>query len=199
MSLPTAAIRTAVAELLEGSIGTTRTVDSGTFLRGVFEGMPPAAAKALALQTSTARHRFDVRLRLVRNDASTSVAKRGSRRIVDVGVEVLVTSNLSTSAQATQRAADLATILEDCETAAAALAYPANLALTSAGEHTRIIGGALRGEAGEATPRVEQTQQNWDTQLARTVIRGHALVNVSDLVVVDGDPVVVDTVQVTAD
>ncbi len=178
MSYPAAAIRTAVAECMEGTIGSVRTVPPGTFARGVFPGQPLAAQKALAIQTSTARHRFDVRLGPLRNHASTPVSALSNYRIGEIDITITVTSNVATSAQATQRDTDLALIASDCDTAVQALSKPHNLDETSAAVDTNIIGGCLLGPDNASTPAIQAGDENWDSQLVTTVIRCRAFVRV---------------------
>lgn len=164
---------------MEGSIGSTRTVTSGKFLRGVWEGSPDQTVKALAVQTSTARHRFDVELGQLRNHQATSVGTIGNRRIAEVDVNVRVVSNVSTVVQATQRATDLATIASDLEVAVMALSYRENLAVTSTTVTTHIIGGCLLGPNGMSIPVVERAEEDWEKQLVTSYIRGRAILNLS--------------------
>src|SRR6185503_10435744 len=128
----------------EGTIGAHRPVTSGKFLRGTFETQPAQAARAKELQTSTARHRFDVQIGALEDHSATPVSTIGSRRIAQCTIIVRVTSKLATAVQADQRATDIAAILDDCEMAARALARPGNLATTSASVATGIVGGCLR-------------------------------------------------------
>lgn len=179
MTWAPAAIRTAVAECLTGTIGSTRTVTSGKFASGVWDGQPEQTAKALAVQTSTARHRFDVELGALRNHAATSIATIGNRRIAEVDVDVRVTSNVATVAQATQRATDLATIAADLEMAVMALSYPSNLTQTSTSVATGIIGGCLLGPSGASIPIIERLSENWGAQLVLSYIRARAILNLS--------------------
>ncbi len=162
MSYPSAAVRTVVAELLEGTIGSGRTVPAGTFARGVFDGQAVQAQRAKSLQTSTARHWFDVECGALRNHPSTPISNLGSLRICTLDIVIRVTSKASTQAQGDQRATDLALIMSDCEQAAMALATPNNLLATAAAVDTGIISGFLRGPDGLGIPTVEKSAQVWD-------------------------------------
>ncbi len=177
MTYPAAAIRTAVAELLEGTIGSIRTCPPGTFLRGVFPGQPAQTQRAKAIQTSTARHYFDVKLGQLRNNPSTPIGRLGDYELNDLDITVTVTSKIATVAQADQRDTDLALIASDCKLAAKALAFPHNLDETSAAVATDIVGGCLLGPDA-TSPIIEATDENWGEQLARTVIRCRAILRI---------------------
>lgn len=175
MSLPVAEWRTVIAEVLEGAIGSTRTLTAAKYLRGVFEGQPEQAQKALAIQTTAGRHRFDVRVRRVASHSAT-YGQHHSGRILAVDVEILVTSALATVAQRTQRETDVALVLADCELAVEALGYPGNLRVTDAGAPTYILGACMRGGEGASAPRILPGKQDWERQLMTTVIAGQLLV-----------------------
>ena len=172
-----APVRTAIAECCEGAIGSFRPVTAAKFLRGTFAGQTPEASRALELQTSTARHRFDVQIGALEDNASTPISSIGSRRIAQCAITIRVTSKLTTQNQADQRATDIEAILDDCEMAARALARPGNLYQTAAAESTGIIGGCLRGGTGKAWPRVVPVSQDWHAQTAITHIEGEAVID----------------------
>lgn len=185
MTFYAANVRTAISELLEGTIGNVRTVTAATFKRGVFSGQPDQTAKSLTLQTSTSRHWFDVQFGALRNHASTPVASMGPRRIGELEITIRVTSNMATANQRTQRETDLGTVLQDCETAAWALAYPNNLLLTNAGASTGLIGGCLLGPGTTSVPEVVVISEDWNRQVVITEIRGRAFVQLSGGLLLD--------------
>ena len=184
MSLASTPIRTAIAELLEGSLGSIRTVTATKFLRGVFDGQPEQATAALTAQTSTARHRFDVELGAFRTHSASPVSALSNYRIAECDVTIRVKTKLATANQTTQRATDIAAILDDCDLAAQALGRPGNLTQTAGATATNLIGGCLVGPDGSGTPRIERTDQEWSgpTGMATTLIVGRALVKISQAV-----------------
>lgn len=184
MSLASTPIRTAIAELLEGSIGSVRTVTAAKFKRGVWAGQPEEASAALAVQTSTGRHWFDVELGAFGASPSSPLSSNSNYRIVECPVTIRVRSKLATAAQASQRATDIAAILDDCDLAAQALGRPNNLLQTAGAVATNLIGGCLAGPDGTGQPRIDQTAQDWSgpTGVATTLIVGRAIVKISQAV-----------------
>ncbi len=179
MTYPAAAIRTAVAELLEGTIGSVRTVPAGTFLRGVFPGQPMQSQRAKAIQTSTARHYFDVRLGPLRNNPSTPVGRIGTYELNDLDITITVTSKIAPVNMLTQRDTDLALIASDCKLAVKTLSYPHNLTATDAGVATSIVGGCLLGPEGSTSPTIAAGDERTSPeQLVVTVIQCRAILRV---------------------
>lgn len=176
MSYPIAAIRTAVAECMEGTIGSAYVAPAGVFARGVFAGQPPAAAKAIALQTSTARCRFDVEAGPFRDHPATAQSVRPSRRIGVCDLTIRVVAKLATPAQLTQRDADIAEIVSALDDAVRALTYAGNVAATSAAVSTGIVGGAINAPDGGHTPEIVIDDEDWDGQLFNARILASAIV-----------------------
>jgi hypothetical protein len=180
VSWDAAALRCAIGDLLEGRIGLVRTLDEGRFAPGVFKGQPEETQKSLAVQTQTARHRYDVELGGMRNHIATGVATLGPRRIAEVGVTVRVTTAVVTPNQRAQRDTDIGEILQDCSDAAWALAYPGCLAETFEGDATGLIdGGSLLGPGDASVADVQIVNEDWQRQLITTEIRGRVIVDLS--------------------
>ncbi len=184
MSYPAAAIRTAIAELLTGTIGSVRTVAALKMAAGVFDGQPMQTQRALGIQTTVARHRFDVQVGQLRNNPSTPLSNRSSFRISDLDITILVTSAVSPVSMRTQRETDLALIATDMETACQALAKPGNLTQTNAAVATNLLGGCLYGPGALSTPTVERAIERWDNneQLVRTVITARGTLQITQAV-----------------
>lgn len=176
MSWPAAAIRTAIAECLEGSIGSTFTLDTDVFARGVFAGQPEATVRALAIQTSTARCRFDVEVGELRDHGANGLSVRHARRIAECDVTISVVAKLATPAQADQRDTDIDEIVSAMDDAVLALTYRDNLAATSAAVSTNMVAGALFGPGESTTPEIVVDAEDWDAQLYRARIVARAIV-----------------------
>ena len=187
MSLASTPIRTAIAELLEGSIGSIRTLPaspSQKFLRGTFEGQPEQATAAFLLQVAAARHRFDVELGAFNASPSSPLSSNSNYRLVECPVTIRVKTKLATPAQASQRATDIAAILDDCDLAAQAMGRPNNLLQTAGAVATNLIGGCLVGPEGTGQPRIDASVQDWTAPhgMATTTIVGRAIVKISQAV-----------------
>ena len=184
MSLASTPIRTAIAELLEGSIGSIRTVTAAKFLRGTFEGQPEQATSAYLLQVASARHRFDVELGAFSASPSSPLSSNANYRLVECPVTIRVKTKLATPNQGSVRATDIATILDDCDLAAQAMGRPNNLLQTAGAVATNLIGGCLVGPEGTGQPRIDASVQDWTAPhgMATTTIVGRAIVKISQAV-----------------
>lgn len=179
MAFPAAAIRNAIAEVMEGKIGTTRTVDAEVFLRGVFDGQGDFAAKAKAQQKSDARHRFDVQLGPMRPHGASPVSANASNRLVIVPIRIDITTATATKVQFTDRDTTLADIASDSDDAIQALHFRGNLLTDHAGTATNIASGMLLGDGGDGSPQWEITQQDWQRNLVRSRISGAVIVSIT--------------------
>jgi hypothetical protein len=168
-----ARIRTAVRELLEGTIGTTRAVTSGVFRYGVFDGQPLQAQQAKTAIT-TYTHRFDVLIKSLSRHAATPSSNNASHRIARCAVEIPIWSHLKSTAQESERAEQREKIENDCDLAMQALCYRNNLAATSAAAATGIISGMLLGADGSGYPTWTVVDENWQRHMLRSVIRASA-------------------------
>ena len=134
----TAAISTAIGEVLTGSLGSTRTVPAGTFSEGVHDG----SSEAQMNQRALAGPRFFVRLedpsRLPAVGPSTS-----NRVVLEMGVKVVLTYLAPQEIRATGRRAIEATAIDNGETVRRALEWPGNLTQTAAGAATGLVSGCI--------------------------------------------------------
>ncbi len=173
MAIATAAIRTAVSELLEGDIGD---LDAGTFAEGAFDGQPDAAKLAVLRQTSTASHWFDVVIDDHETHESSSLSNRATTRRVTVPIAIEVWTGLATEAQEDDRAELLASITDDLETACQALSEPSALDETSAAVATGIVGGLMRDRDHGGQPSFQIVEERWDKRWVHSRIEGAVIV-----------------------
>ena len=173
-----AAVRTAVRELAEGTIGSSATVPVGLFAYGVYDEQPTQAQQALAAQVQDARHRFDVVVGRVARHPSSPVSALSKRRIVTLPVTVNIYTKLATTAQEAQRSADLERIPDDADTLIRALNRPHNLDATDGGVLTRVVSGMMLGPGGDGAPEWELIDEGRDKGVARSRITGACIVDV---------------------
>lgn len=178
MAYPAKAIREVIANVLEGTVGTTRTVEEGKFLRGVFDGQNVRAQKALASQKQDADHRFDVSVSPLRSHSASAVSAISSRRIDTLAVVVTVTTSTKTRVEAEARDDVLANIASDCDDAIQALSYPGNLASTLGGVATNVVSGLMLGENGTGHPSWQLVNVDWTRNQARSQIVGSVVVRI---------------------
>lgn len=184
--IPAAAIRAAITDVLEGSIGSVRTMLDGQMLSGVFEGQADGARKAKTLHS--AEHRFDVRIGRGRQHEASPVGAIGSYSLKVYDIFVDVTTKTATQIQEDARDEVLATVVADVEQAAEALSFPANVEQSAALEATGIVSGMLLGPGGDGEPECGEPQQDWDKQEIRTRISASAIIRVRRNTVVDSTP-----------
>ena len=183
MAYSATAIRTTCIELLEGTIGTTRTVTAAKFKHGAFRGQPDQALIAKTIQTTTGRHWFDVVIGKLMNHPSTSVSATGNRRIGIIDVRFDLWTHLSTTAQESQRKTDLAAIESDADMAIQAMHFPDNVKQTSAAVVTNIVSGMLFGPGGNGAPVWQEDEQDWrGLQVLRSHIEATAILTITQAV-----------------
>lgn len=177
--MSTAAQRTAIIELLEGDIGSSRTVPESTFEFGVFDGQPDAAMVAKAIDRSTATHWFDVEFGEVVDHEASPVSIKASTRIVRVQTSIPVWTKTATTVEETARKSLLASIESDCDTAIQALTYPGNLTQTSGATATNIVGGFMTAVGGKGSPVWSVEFPDWELGLIHSRIDGELTVTIS--------------------
>lgn len=182
MAIESTAIRLAVKELLEGDIGSVRTMAATVMQYGVFEGQPTRAQIAKTLQTAVGDYWFDVELSRIADHPATPVSAKGNRRIVRVRIDVPIWSTLKTTAQESDRDTSMGDMPEEIEDAIQALHYPGNLTQTNAGDPTNIVSGMLLGPGGLGAPEWEITEVDWENHLLRSRISGECVVTITQAV-----------------
>jgi len=178
MAFESETIRTAIEELIEGTIGTTRTVNANVFKSGAMAGKSDGANQALAADIAY-EYRFDVETFGLSAHPATPLSNKGSRRIALLPVSILIKRRLPDRAQDAQRKSirgDMESALEDV---IQALALPHNLDENNAGTNTDIIGGCLHGPGGEGWPQYEPIEEDWEQHLATATIEASAIVYVN--------------------
>lgn len=169
------AIRTAITELLRGSIGTTRIVPQGMFEPGVHAGQKPSAQQAKAIDRRY-EHRFDVVVSRQAKNAATPLSVTASYRIAQHSVVINIATKLKSVVRDDAREEQRAQIEGDCDVAIQALNYPNNLLATLGAQLTGIVSGMLQGPDGLATPTWELVEENWEQHLLRSRIIAEAIV-----------------------
>lgn len=177
-----ALIRTALVQLMEGSLGSVRKLPMGLFGFGVFEGQPSAAQQARASDVRY-QHQFDVIIGQARPHKATPLSTKASYRIEARAVSIRIVTRLATSADEPSRLEQRERIEQAVSDATGALSYPGNLLTTVAGEATGITSGMLVGvDDGTGWPRYEVISEDWKKQLHTCRILGVAIVNVAQAV-----------------
>lgn len=179
MAINAANIRTAITELLEGDIGTTRTVTSGVFGEGVWVGQQDSQKQAEILDTNTATYKFDVELGGLEHHPATPISIKGNTRIALLGVLIRVWGKLATEPERAQRKTDLAALESALDTAIQALCFPSNLSQTSSAAATNIVSGLLNGPGGLGIPEATEPEENWELKIVTAEINASAILTVS--------------------
>lgn len=174
-------IKSAIAEVLEGTTGAIRRVPPGTFKRGTFEGQPNTAQKAAAIDPSYS-HRFDVKIGSLKTHASTPLANGGPSRTAYAPITIDITTRLRSTPQDEEREAQRAQIESNANAALVALMYPNNLLFDGNTTPTGIVSGILVGPNGDGHPDWEEVEEAWDKQLHRSRINAAAIVVIDQTV-----------------
>jgi hypothetical protein len=150
------AIIQSIEQLLDGEIGTTRTV--GTAVAGM--GHIPWHGQVLT------QPRFDVQIVGTRKHGSTPISAISDRRIDILNVQIDVRHQLNASILEDERRAVRASVLLDIDRFKQALHYPGNLDTTSAGTSTNIISGLLMNlDSRQVSEEWEEEPQQLHTQI----------------------------------
>lgn len=167
-------IRTAITELLEGTIGTTRLMDSGVLSEGVWDGQLDSQKQAEILDTATATYKFDVELGPLSPHPATPLSVLGNKRLNILEVTITVWGKLATEPERAQRKKDLAAFESVLDDAVMVLSYPDNLDLTNSSLPTNIISGCLVGPGGQGHPDYDEPEEDWELKLIRSEIHASA-------------------------
>ena len=157
-----AALTTAIAEILTGSIGATRTVPAGTYLEGVHDGSNEAQMN----QRSLVKPRFAIRLENPKRSGAVGPST-ADRVIIEMGVKITFTYLAPQEILTAGRREIEATAIDNAETARRALEWPGNLTQTSAATATGLISGCLVYDAGRQA-RVNWRQRIYQRELSFT-------------------------------
>lgn len=162
-------IMTALEELLAGTIGSTRTMTGSTVDQAV------SGDHVLGAQTAV-RPTIDVTLGPIEDNPASPLSIKANYRISDLSVLIKLTRHLPSEVDITARSAARSGVLYVADQIVQAMSYPGNLALTSGGLATDIIGGCLVGA------KISAYNEDWDRHLISTEIIGKAIVKISQSV-----------------
>lgn len=159
----------AITQLLEGTIGATRTVSSGVFLHGAHRNQSEQARQAKTLDSATASHFFDVELSPARSHEATPLSPSNSR-LIEIDVRIPIWSrgtpdieHAGILAALSTRNTLKSTLRANMDTAVLALTWAGNLAQNAAAQATGIVSGRMFGQNGtdpERLPVEDDQEQN---------------------------------------
>lgn len=159
MTISMTNIVTAVEELIEGTIGSVRTISAGDFQADTYYQGQDDDAKAVA---TLVKKSFDVVPNgQERTDATLS--ERHSLVIIRVFIRLLVAYRTNAQVVAAQRKAVRNLAHEDAESIRQALSYPGNLTQTSGAAATNLISGLLQKDGP-----LQVVREDWDANLYET-------------------------------
>jgi len=156
-------IRTAIDELLAGTIGSVRTVTADTLLNGhddAWEGL------------SISKARYDLTLGAIEQHPSSPISALTSYRIGRLPVTIALRFHLPTAATESERDDVRASAYELADTVIQALGYPGNLTQTDDENATGIISGMLTN-LGTNIP-----VEDWEAQILTIEVTGDAIVQI---------------------
>lgn len=175
--MSTAAQRTMVIEIMDGTSGSDRTVTANLFGFGAFDGQPDMAKQAMSVHTYT--HRFDVEFTELGDHEASPLSAKAGTRIVRLGVSIPIWTHTKTTVEETARRSTLASIESDAETAIQALHFRDNMSTTSGAVSTNIVGGLLSGPGGQGAPIWTLESAEWDLNLIKSRIDGEAVITIT--------------------
>jgi hypothetical protein len=173
-------IQTALSELLAGTIGNTRVITAGT-ISAATEGALPG----LTLSSTTA----DVIFGAITQNAQNPFQINGNFRIVDLPIDIELTKHLGSEIEFTARNTVRTDLIALADTVLQAISYPGNLRLTSVGDDTGIIGGAL------VRTQISAFAEDWQRHTISATVSGVAIVRVSQ----SGDTPLVSIIPIPND
>lgn len=152
MTIASTNIRTAIEELLEGTIGKTRTVTANT----VVSGHQPWHGQILV------HPRIDIKVEEMRQHEASPVSALASYRLATVRVTIDMFHELKAPCVESQRNTVRENAMLHADTCLQALRYPNNLRATNAGALTTIVSGCfiegswttIREDLDAAPPRI---------------------------------------------
>lgn len=180
------AILTRVREVVEDSAGILRTVTVGRFAGDLSPGLPEQEASRRALVTP----RFDVQMRNIDNAKVLNTVNRQTLWAVSVRIRVIRDMYVKHKLYDDVRDDVVALANQDGDILAQALSYPGNLASTSGGTSTGLVGGKLELETSTHTVNLDDNSPQFVETIH--VFNGFAMVS-------QGDGQVMYTLHSTAD
>ena len=172
MALNLTPLTTAIEELLEGTIGTTRTVTANTFKKGAHAGRQSGAQQALTLVNT----RYEVRFSSGRQHEASAISHNASSRLEELDIEVVLRYTFSAEVLEDKRSTVVNSIHNDRDIALQALLYPGNLLETQASVATNLVSGMLMG------PYSFDLDEDWENKMAVLTLSLRGVVNISQAV-----------------
>jgi hypothetical protein len=182
MAFSSANIQTAIIELLEGTIGSIRTITAARLKYGVFNGQPDAAKQARLLQETTGAYWFDIEFDAHERHAGTPLSIRDSTAILKQDITIRIYKHLDSSVQESNRRADNAAIQTLMDDVVQVITFPSNLTQTAAAGATGIISGLLTGPGGAGHPRMTAPTFDWVNQILEGSVQAAALIEITQAV-----------------
>jgi hypothetical protein len=170
--LELAPIQAAIAQVLTGALGSTRTVDVGTFARGGEEGDNVSRRQAQSLVMP----RFSVQFTGFSPHGATPVSNTSPYRLDTLPVLIRFTYKLGHTVLEQERDAVNAAVMQDGDIALQALRYRANLRATVADGKTQIVSGCLSG------PYTFEVNQDWQNHMIVAELRSSVILKIPQAV-----------------
>ena len=166
-------ISQAIEGLLEGALGSTRTVTSGLLEKGdVYDGRETTAQRADVMLTP----KFSATPTSVSNNDGSPVSFQGNLLLRNVQITIRCVYPLKSEVQTDQRDAVLSTVVNKLSIAVSALATPGNLSANATPTNTYIVGGYMSGPDGTGFPTWDLEDEDWESQMISATISGRVIV-----------------------
>ena len=156
-------IRSSLESLFAGTTGIKRKITSGAMAKG-----HDSALEGLSLVGL----RYDINFGDVTNHPATPFSILSSYRLVNLPVEITLTSHLPSEIEEAARDTVRASIVASADAVAQAIGYPGNVATTSGGSATGIVSGMFQSLS------IGAVQENLDKQIITCKISATAVVKV---------------------
>jgi len=162
-------IRTAIDELLVGTIGTIRKVTANSVQKG-HDDEDAMAAISLTMAT------YEVIFGAIKNNSATPLSLKGSYRLVDLPITIEIKKHLPSNIEMTERDTARAAAVALADQIAQAIGYPDNLLQTNGALATGIIDGMFQDT------RISELMEDWDKEVLTIKVYGTAIVKVDQAV-----------------
>lgn len=173
-----ATIRVALKELIEGTTGEVRTVESGAFKYLEMAGFPLEKLQQRARDTGFGRNWFHVKYLTARRNASSPASELSNLKVVDLTGRIDIVRFVLHRSTIVDGVVDEAcdAMLAELDDVTEALQYPLNLEQTEASVSTQIVGGGM--DLGEPTP-IQEIALNLEAHILSTSIPFSMIVQVT--------------------
>jgi hypothetical protein len=170
-------IDSAIRGVLEGSLGSIRTVPMGMFSWALLDRVDLEKEQKDSIDTQRARYRFDITFGAFVEHESSGESLLSNRRVVITTITIPVVCYLLSRASDDERAEARRQMGIDLITACQALNFPDNVRFAADGTTpTEIVGGELRNVR---LPLANPIAVDWERHLLRSTITAEAIVVVT--------------------